>query len=193
MPEAIGAQFELTVNAVGKVSAPGTPLFFNAKYVAPLEKKGIAVTFATPIRMALAPLAPTESTISLYVACNVATGVISVESPALAELVAAPSTSLLPAHTLTNVGCAAIMACICVRPPSMSRVSAFELVPAPGPFFTRSRASAPGTATLVRNGGIVGARKKQVAAVPPPSRCGTPVAVKTVSIGGGQPGFVRLG
>src|SRR5436190_1972082 len=88
MPEAIGAQFELTVNAVGKVSAPGTPLFFNAKYVAPLEKKGIAVTFATPIRMALAPLAPTESTISLYVACNVATGVISVESPALAERVA---------------------------------------------------------------------------------------------------------
>src|SRR2546430_1173531 len=102
MPEAIGAQFELTVNAVGNVSAPGTSLFFNAKYVAPLEKKGIAVTFATPIRMAPAPLAPTESTISLYVACNVATGVINVESPALAELVAAPSTSLLRSEEHTS-------------------------------------------------------------------------------------------
>src|SRR5205807_4820403 len=160
MPEAIGAQFELTVNAVGKVSAPGTSLFFNAKYVAPLEKKGIAVTFATPIRMAPAALAPTESTMSVYVVWNVAAGVINVESPALAELVAAPSTSLLPAHTLTNVGCAAIMAYICVRPPSMSNVSAFELVPGPGPFFKRSKASAPGTATLVRNGGIRGSRNR---------------------------------
>src|SRR5205814_10414017 len=144
-------------------------------------------------RIALAPLALTESTMSAYAVWKVAIGVISVESPALTEFVAAPSTSLLPAHTLTNVGCAAIMACICVRPPSMSKVSAFELVPGPGPFFNRSRASAPGTATMVRNGGMVGARKKQVAAVPPPSRCGTGVAVETVSIGGGERDIVSVG
>src|SRR3989449_1499356 len=36
-------------------------------------------------------------------AWNVATGVISVESPALVELRTEPSTSLLPIHTLTNV------------------------------------------------------------------------------------------
>src|SRR2546426_8534115 len=32
-------------------------------------------------------------------------------------------------HTLTNVGCAAAIAWICVRPPSISWVSGLELVP----------------------------------------------------------------
>src|SRR5438034_6069565 len=104
------------------------------------------------MRIAWAFAALIESTTSWYSAWNVATGVISVESPALVELRTEPSTSLLPIHTLTNVGCAAAIAWICVRPPSISCVSGLELVPGTnGPLCRMSITSAEGTATLVRD------------------------------------------
>ncbi len=77
---------------------------------------------------------------------------IFVLSPPFGELVAAPSTSLFPIHTDTNVGCARRTICTCVRPPRMNcvRVFAFDAV---SRLLYRSRTSAPGTAVLLMYGG----------------------------------------
>src|SRR3989442_1600109 len=94
----------------GGKAAPGTRPFLIAQYVAPWLKNGSTVTFATPIRRPSAPVPWTASAIWVYSVCTVAVGVIRVESPPLVPFVAAPSTSLFPAHTLTKVGCAATIA-----------------------------------------------------------------------------------
>jgi len=76
----------------------------SATYTWACEKNGIAVTLATPMRMALAPAPAIVLTTASYCVWYVGTGVTSAGSPAFAKFVAAPSTSLLPNHALTNVG-----------------------------------------------------------------------------------------
>src|SRR6266705_744057 len=58
-PELEGKQFGPTTKVGGKVVPPAQ----SAKYVWPCDTNGISVTFATPIRIALAPAALIESTI----------------------------------------------------------------------------------------------------------------------------------
>src|SRR6266571_408234 len=181
-----GAQFAATVNGAGA----NAPLAQRPYQVVPREKNGSTTLLArcpspTAMRTALAPVASIESSTWAYSVRNAAVSVASVVSPASA----APSRSLLPSQTLTNVGRASIMACVWVRAPSISRVRRFELVPGAGKFSKPSITSAPGTATLVRNGGMFGLRSAQVVLVPPKTRA----PVKMFVNGGGHPGGFRLG
>ena len=57
---AAGAQLLSTTNVAGN-DCPGTPPLSMAQYVEPSEKKGMAVTLATPTRIASAPVAWTAS------------------------------------------------------------------------------------------------------------------------------------
>src|SRR5258706_75238 len=125
MPVMIGAQLLSTVKSAGN-AAPGTNPFLIAQYVAPREKNGISVTFATPITIApRGPAAATASNAAVDRVWKLATDVILVVSPPLVALVAAPSTSLLPIQMETNVGWARAIICACVRPPRMNVVRTF--------------------------------------------------------------------
>ena len=73
----------------------------------------------------------------------------------------------------------------------MNNVSALD--DTVGSVLTGSNVVAPGTATLVRYGGMVGLRSAHGGASGAPRVCGTPDAVNRVSIGGGHPGIVKLG
>src|SRR5512145_2289773 len=88
-------------------------------------------------------------------------------SPAFAKLVAAPSTSLFPIHSDTNVGCAFRIIWTCVEPPRMNcvRLFAFEVA---SRLLTASITSAPGTAVLLTYGAgvvVLIRRRKQVVPV----------------------------
>src|SRR3989442_5098701 len=118
-----GAQLAATVMGAGA----NAPLEIAPNHVVPREKNGSTTLFArcpkpTAISTAPAPVALIESSILAYSARNSAVSVANVVSPAWA----APSRSLLPIHALTNVGCAAIITCTCVRPPRNSWVSGLE-------------------------------------------------------------------
>src|SRR6266550_3126247 len=181
------AQFAATVNGAGE----NAPLPATLNHVDPREKCGsttLLLRCPKPTAMSSAPCAPAasmESSTSEYCRRNAAVSVASVVSPARA----APRRSLFPSQTLTNVGCAAIMACVWVRPPSISSVNAFEFVPGVGKLEMPSITSAPGTATLVRKGGMFGLRNRHVVLVPPATRA----PVKMLVNGGGQPGQFRPG
>src|SRR6266540_2800229 len=110
---------------------------------------------------------------------------MSVVSPPLVPLVAAPNTSLLPIQIEMNVGCAFAAICTCVSPPRKNCVSEFACAPAPLVYTSLTRA--PGTAVLLMNGGVTACvlRSAQVVGVPPLSRA----PVNTFVYGGGQPGL----
>src|SRR5436190_16563413 len=181
------AQFPATVNGAGA----NAPLAATLNHVEPREKCGgttLLLRCPNPTAMSSAPCAPVASmasSTSEYCTRKAAVSVASVVSPARA----APRRSLFPSHTLTNVGCAAIMACVWVRPPSISNVRAFEFVPGVGKFEMPSITSAPGTATLVKKGGMFGLRNRHVMLVPPATRA----PVKMLVNSGGQPGQFRPG
>src|SRR5436190_18499632 len=126
---------------------------FTLKNFDPLEKYGIRVTLATPMSTPpWALVSAIESSTWRYCVLNTRVSVIRVESPAFVELVAAPSTSLFPSHTVTKVGSTFIIICVWVKPPRKNVVNPLALVP--GPKFVRpSSTSAPGTATLLMYGG----------------------------------------
>src|SRR2546429_165541 len=162
------AQLAATVNGAGANAPPAATL----NHVEPREKCGgttLLLRCPNPTAMSSAPCAPVasmESSTSEYCTRKAAVSVASVVSPAWA----APRRSLFPSQTLTKVGCAAIMACVWVRPPSISNVRAFEFVPGVGKFEMPSITSAPGTATLVKKGGMFGLRNAHVMLVPPATR-----------------------
>src|SRR5438093_12291462 len=109
---------------------------------------------------------------------------MSVVSPPLVPLVAAPNTSLLPIQIEMNVGCAFAAICTCVRPPRKNCVSEFACAPAP--LVYTSLTKAPGTAVLLMNRGVTACvlRTAHVVGVPPLSRA----PVNTLVYAGGQPG-----
>src|SRR5438552_381943 len=122
---------------------------FTLKNFDPLEKYGISVTLATPISTPpWALVSAIESSTCRYCALNTRVSVMRVESPAFVELVAAPSTSLFPNHTVTNVGSTFISICVWVRVPRKNDVRAFAFVPGPK-FVVPSNTSALGTAVLL--------------------------------------------
>src|SRR5712691_606862 len=149
-PRLLGAQFGPTVKAAGRGEGD---MFLSAKYVWPAVKNGIPVTFATP--MTTAPFGLTaaiESSTRTVRVWKLATAVIFVLSPPLAASVAAPRTSLLPSQTVTNVGRARCIICVWVSPPRKNVVSALAF-DAVSRLEIASITSAPGTATLLMNGG----------------------------------------
>src|SRR6184192_2622759 len=180
------AKLTSTASPPGEAQFPAT-----VNHVEPREKCGgttLLLKCPNPTAMSSAPCAPAasmESSTSEYCTRKAAVSVASVVSPAWA----APRRSLFPSQTLTKVGCAAIMACVWVRPPSISSVRAFEFVPGVGKFEMPSITSAPGTATLVKKGGMFGLRNRHVMSVPPATRA----PVKMLVNSGGQPGQFRPG
>src|SRR5438094_8483848 len=137
------AQSPATVNGAGA----NAPLAATLNHVEPREKCGgttLLLRCPNPTAMSSAPCAPAasmESSTSEYCTRKAAVSVASGVSPAWA----APRTTVFPSHTLTNVGCAAILACVCVPPQRTRNVRAFEFVPGVEQVEMPSITSSPGT------------------------------------------------
>src|SRR5690606_2929962 len=101
-----------------------------------------------------------------------------------AELVTAPSTSLLPIQSDTNVGSASCIAWTCVRPPRMNVVSALLFACADW-LSIGEKLVALGTATLLTNGRCSSSRSAQVSPAPFPTRA----CEMLLTNGGGHPGI----
>jgi hypothetical protein len=145
------------------------------------EAKGITVTSGTEISTARAPVASMLSRTSSYWAVKVLRGVTIAGLPGLGSRIA-PSTSLAPMNTDTNVGSSRCINSSWVRPPRMNCLYTSVTDGGEPKLLSSSPTVAPGKLTLLI-ASRVGWRRLQPLAAPLRTRCW----VTLLSSGAGHP------